>query len=384
MKIGYAARYDPNDKKTWSGTSYFTLQQIKRYGETEIFQYKLPKLLQEWLTTQKSINRRWFGKNSAVEFMRAYAKYFSRQLTKDLVKRPVDILFVSASPQLIAYAETTIPVIYMTDATFHQLQGYYPNFSNLAEYNIRQGIELDKLAFKKAAHCMLASEWNRDSAVNDYGTEAGKISVVPCGANFDRVPASAPINPEEGKTCNLLFLGVEWERKGGDIALDTYRKLKKDGIQARLHIIGCVPPEDQLLDSDITVTPFLDKNKVEDFQKMHRVFLQTDFLLLPTRAECAGVVFSEASAYGIPSVTTDTGGVATYIRNGINGFALPFAAKGEDYAEQIKEVLADPVRLENLRRSSRTRYETALSWDLWGNRFNSIAENCLQQKRPPK
>ena len=384
MKIGFASRYDPTDKKTWSGTSYYTLQQIRKYGEVEIFQYKLPKLLQEWLTTKKSINRRWFKKNSAVEFMRAYAKYFSKQLDKDLKKRPVDILFVSASPQLIAYAKTTVPVIYMTDASFQQLQGYYPSFSNLSGSNIRQGIELDKLAFQKAAHCMLASEWNKESAVNDYGIDPEKIAVLPCGANLDKVPATAPVSLNEGRSCNLLFLGVEWERKGGDIALETYRKLKQDGIQARLQIIGCVPPEDLSGDRDISVIPFLDKNLEKDFHQLHHIFLQSDFLLLPTRAECAGVVFSEASAYWIPSITTDTGGVTTYVRNGINGFTLPISAAGAAYAGQIQQILSDPSGLEKLRKSSRTYYETALSWELWGEHFHAIAVKCLQQKEVKK
>ena len=100
-------------------------------------------------------------------------------------------MFVSASSQMIAYLETDIPIIYMTDATFQQLQGYYPAFSNLADYNIRQGIELDKKAFQKAAHCMLASEWNKNSAINDYGIDPEKISVVPCGANLDKIPAGS-------------------------------------------------------------------------------------------------------------------------------------------------------------------------------------------------
>lgn len=380
MKLGFASRYDPTDKKTWSGTSYYTLQQLKKYGEVEIFQYQLPKFLQEWLTTQKSINRRWFKKQTAVEFLKTYAKYFSKQLTRDLKRRPVDVLFVSASPQLIAYIETDIPVIYMTDATFQQIQGYYPYFSNLAGYNIRQGIELDKKAFQKSSHCMLASDWNKNSAVNDYGVDASKISVVPCGANLDIVPVSGQINLKTTGNCNLLFLGVEWDRKGGDIALETFRHLKQDGVNPRLHIIGCVPPYDLTEEKGIIVIPFLDKNKEGDFQQLHAIFLQTDFLLLPTRAECAGVVFSEASAYGIPSINTDTGGVTTYVKNGVNGYSLPYSARGDEYATRIQSILADPTGLEELKKSSRTFYETSLAWDLWGQRFREIAENCFQEK----
>lgn len=380
MKIGFASRYDPLDKKTWSGTSFYTLQQLKRFGEVEIFQYPLPKLLQEWLTTQKSINKRFFKKHTAVEFLRSYAKHFSRKLTDDLKKRPVDILFVSASSQMIAYAETSIPVIYMTDATFQQLQGYYPNFSNLTRYNIKQGIALDKLAFQRSSHCILASEWNKEAAITDYGIPPEKISVAPCGANLDFIPSVNELNVDASGTCNILFIGVEWERKGGDIALAAYRKLKETISQATLHIIGCTPPLDLTSDKNITVIPFLDKNNRKDFERLHKIYLQTDFLLLPTRAECAGIVFSEASAYGIPSITTDTGGVTTYVRNKINGYSLPLSAGDVAYADMIKQLFMNKDGLGKLKQSSRNLYEHELNWQQWGDRFYDIAQRLVEPK----
>ncbi len=381
MKIGFASRLKPLDKRSWSGTTYYTYQQIQKNYEVEIFNYKWTWRLREWLTMQKSLNRRFFKKQTAVEFLRDYAKFFSKQLQKDLKKRPVDVLFVSASSQLAAYLETDIPIIYMTDATFQQLQGYYPYFSNLADYNIKQGIELDKKAFQKTAHCMLASEWNRNSVVNDYGIDAGKISVIPCGANMDMIPAITDLDLNTSGQCRLLFLAVEWDRKGGDIALETFRLLKQKGANPHLHIIGCVPPVDVSAEKDITVIPFLDKNKSEDIKQLHTILLQTNFLLLPTRAECAGVVFSEASAYGIPSITTDTGGVISYVQNGVNGFALSPQAGADAYAEKISQLLADKQAIQNLRLSSRKFYEEKLNWDLWGKQFQQIAEQLVKEKR---
>ncbi len=380
MKVGFAARWSPLDKRSWSGTSYYSYQEIKKHNDVEIFQFKWPWYLREWLTTQKSLNRKLFKKHTAVEFLKAYAKYFSKQLEKELQKRPVDVLFVSASSQLIAYLKTDIPIIYMTDATFQQIQGYYPYFSNLAAYNVRQGIELDKQAFHNTAHCMLASEWNKSSAITDYGINAGKITVVPCGANLDRIPAAVAERAVSNETVRLLFLAVEWDRKGGDIALEAFRILHSKGIKAHLHIIGCVPPHDLIPEKDITIIPFLDKNEEADFQQLHQIFLQTDFLLLPTRAECAGVVFSEASAYGIPSITTDTGGVTTYVREGINGFALPFEAGGAAYAEKIRSLLADPAQLQQLQASSRKLFEEQLNWDAWGRKFQQIAEQLVDSQ----
>lgn len=380
MKIGFASRLNPLDKRSWSGTTYYTYQQIKKNYDVEVFNYKWTWRVREWLTVQKSLNRKLFKKQTAVEFLRSYAKYFSRQLEKDLKKRPVDVLFVSASSQLIAYLETDIPIVYMTDATFQQLQGYYPYFSNLAAYNVRQGIELDKKAFLKSAHCMLASDWNKNSAINDYGIDATKISVVPCGANLDTIPSMQDLNLNASGQCRLLFLGVEWERKGGDIALETFRLLKQKGIKPHLHIIGCVPPHDVSSERDITVIPFLDKNNPGQFRQLEKIFFQTDFLLLPTRAECAGVVFSESSAYGIPSITTNTGGVCTYVKDGINGYAFPFDAGAEAYAQKIDQLVSDQQAMQNLKLSSRKYYEEKLDWNLWGRQFQQIAERLLKEK----
>ncbi len=379
MKIGFASRLDPLNKRSWSGTTYYTYQQIKKNYEVETYNYKWPWAVREWLTMQKSLNRKLFKKRTAVEFLRSYSKYFSKQLEKDLKKRPVDLLFVPASSQLIAYAKTNIPIIYMTDATFQQILGYYSYFSNLAGYNVRQGIRLDKKAFEKTAHCMLASEWNKDSAVNDYGIDANKISVIPCGANLDTIPSIADLNLNASGQCRLLFLGVEWDRKGGDIAVETFRLLKQRGIDPHLHIIGCVPPHDLSAEKKITIIPFLDKNDPVQFQQLEQIFFQTDLLLLPTRAECAGIVFCESSAYGIPSITTNTGGVSTYVKDGINGYAFPPDAPAELYAKKIEQLVSDPQAMQDMKRSSRKYYEEILNWDTWGQRFKEIAEQLVRR-----
>jgi glycosyltransferase involved in cell wall biosynthesis len=239
---------------------------------------------------------------------------------------------------------------------------------------------MDKKAFQNATHCMLASEWNKKSAIKDYGVNDAKISVVQCGANIDCIPPANELKYSASGKCSLLFLGVEWERKGGDIALATFRLLQQKGIEPHLHIIGCVPPHDLSLEKDITVIPFLDKNNKDDFLQLHNIFMQTDFLLLPTRAECAGVVFCEASAYGIPSITTDTGGVSDYVKDNINGFALDYEAGAAMYAEKIAAILQHHGELQRLKASSRKRFEEILNWNAWGNSFQTIAQKIIKLK----
>ncbi|NTS43208.1 glycosyltransferase family 4 protein [Flavisolibacter sp. BT320] len=375
MKIGFAGRWDPQDKSSWSGTYYYTYQQLKKKHDVSIFLFRWTWLVREQLMLRRQFHKRLQGKHTSVEFLKSYATFFSRQLENELKKNKVDLLYAPAAPQLIAYLKTQAPIIFMTDATFKQIKGYYDSWQNIAPSNIREGIEVDSHAFHNAAHSLVASDWCRQSAISDYGIDPNKISVAPLGANLDLPPAKA-IEKQNTGICQLLFLGVEWERKGGPIALETFRELRRMGLNAHLHIIGCRPPI-ELSDKNITVIPYLDKNKPAEQAQLVSVLQQTHFLLLPTRAECAGVVFCEAAAYGIPSISTATGGVPTYVRDGINGYAMPYHSTGAAYAETLASLFSDFSKYQALSHSSRKLYEEELNWDRWGERFMDAAKKVV-------
>lgn len=377
MKVGFAGRWDPMDNSAWSGTYLHSFSAIKKYYPVETFYYKWPWYVRERLILHKQFQK-LIHKKAAVEFLKGYAKHFSKQLEKELLKRKVDVLFVPSAPQLIAYCKTDTPIIYMTDATFFQLQGYYPFFKDIAQYNINQGIAMDKLVFENAAHCMAASEWTKQSAIRDYKIPVNKITVAPLGANLNRIPDMNELKKEKNKTCQLLFLGVEWERKGGQIALDTFYKLQEKNFAVHLTIIGCVPPV-SINNKNITVIPFINKHNEQEAAQLYNIIRNSDFLLLPTRAECAGVVFCEASAFGVPSIATDTGGVSTYVQDDINGFTLPLAATADKYADKIQELYTNDEAYYKLCNNSRKKYEEELNWDNWGKTFHHIAEKILNQ-----
>ncbi len=373
MKIGFAGRWNPEDKKAWSGTYYSCYRQISRYCDVQPFYYKWPFYVREALLLHKQIQK-LRGKETAVEFLKGYAKYFSKQLEKDVLKNKVDVIFSPGATQLLAYCNTSVPIIYMTDATFQQLQSYYDSFDNLAAYNVKQGIELDKRTFHKAAHCMLASDWAKASAITDYGIIENKITVAPLGPNMDILPAENEIEKIWGSECHLLFLGVEWERKGGQIALDTLYELRKKNCNATLTIIGCVPPV-AVDDKNVTVIPFLNRSITEEAQQLAAIIKRSNFLFLPTRAECAGIVFCEAGAYGMPSITTNTGGVPTYVKDGVTGCTLPLSAGGEAYAEKIIEIYSNETIYRQFCTNSRLRYNQELNWDAWGESFSRIVNS---------
>ncbi len=91
-------------------------------------------------------------------------------------------------------------------------------------------------------------------------------------------------------------------------------------------------------------------------------------------------MFCEASAYGLPVITANTGGVAGVIRDGENGFMLPFSARGAEYAEVIANVYREDQRYTDLVKSSRAAFEERLNWDTWGATVKQLLLNMLNRK----
>ncbi|GAC1568569.1 MAG: hypothetical protein NVS3B14_18240 [Ktedonobacteraceae bacterium] len=103
----------------------------------------------------------------------------------------------------------------------------------------------------------------------------------------------------------------------------------------------------------------------------------SDFLLLPTRGDCTPIVFCEANAFGVPVITTSTGGVPGVIKDGENGFMLPLSARGAEYAEVIAKIYQDDQRYSELVKSSRAAFDDRLNWDAWGTTMNKLLDEML-------
>ena len=174
----------------------------------------------------------------------------------------------------------------------------------------------------------------------------------------------------------MLLLGVDWERKGGPIAYVDGERVRARGLDATLTVCGCTPPE-AFRAPWLRVVPRLDKNDPAQQRELSRLLLEANFLLLPARQECYGIVFCEASAHGTPSLAADTGGIGGAVAGGRSGVLLPSEAGAEQYAATIASLFADRERYRALVESSRAHYEDCVNWDRWGQRVGGIIDAVL-------
>ena len=378
-RIAFLTSFDPGDENKLSGSVYHMLRAFERHGcdvvvlgPVKARQFLNSKLAQKARHWKKAYN---FGHSYYMAWR--YAKAFAEKVKNEAF----DCIFAPRSSTEIALLKTQIPIVYYSDTTFASLYNYYEWFSGFMRFSVWEGNQIERAALDRSSYVVFSSQWAADSAINDYGIDDGKVLVVPMGPNLRRIPSrESVLHQKDASVCKLLFIGVEWERKGGMLAFETLKHLKHKGIKASLTVCGCTPPS-FINDDDLHVIPYLNKKLADDYERFEDLLRSHHFFILPTRAECFGVVFCEASAFALPSITTDTGGIPTAVRNGINGYRFPLSATADEYAERIASVFQnfDDEYLP-LCRSSRDLFESDLNWDAFAATMISLVKG-IQPKR---
>jgi glycosyltransferase involved in cell wall biosynthesis len=291
-----------------------------------------------------------------------------------LEKTPSDLLFSPSSIPL-SMVVTDRPMVFYTDATFKGLLSLYPELANYDPDRIAEAEYLERSAIQNARRVIYTSDWAARSAVEDYGADPAKVHVVPFGSNLPyqrgRMTILRNIQGRSRERCELLLVGVDWHRKGGDLALNVLRELRDHGIPARLTVAGCTPPPG-VGDPDLEVHPFLDKRKRKDLARLLALYERSHFLIVPSMAECFGIVYAEASSMGVPSLARNSGGVSNAVVNGVNGRLFPYSATADQYAAHIAEHFSDPDLYERSALAAFDHHDQQLSWDAVGHRLQDI------------
>jgi glycosyltransferase involved in cell wall biosynthesis len=144
------------------------------------------------------------------------------------------------------------------------------------------------------------------------------------------------------------------------MAVAAALELHRRGLPVELDIVG--PPALPDLPDFVRSHGFLLRGNPADARLLNELYAGADFFILPSRAECYGIVLCEAAAFGLPTVTANTGGIPEIIGRGDWGVALPRDASPTDYADWIAAAYADRSRYQSLSRAARRDYDDRLNW----------------------
>lgn len=260
----------------------------------------------------------------------------ARRLLQDAVREaPLDALFIhTQTVSLFAGGfMSRIPTLLSLDATPMNLDTLAGAYAHSVSHPTIERLKKRLLTrvVRRARQYTTWSRWAKDSLIADYGADASRVTVIHPGTTLSNFPErrATPAGMHDGPL-RLLFVGGDFERKGGDLLLSVYREHLR-GL-CELHLVTAAELPAAKLPAEHGVHVY---NGVKPHsEQLLKLYRESDVFVLPTRGDCLAVVLGEAMASGLPIITTPVGAHAEAVEEGESGFVVPV-----DDAQLLRERL---------------------------------------------
>ena len=162
---------------------------------------------------------------------------------------------------------------------------------------------------------------------------------------------------------NILFISLEFERKGGRICFEAFRQAQSEIGDLTLTVIGESPPPEILAAPGVRYEGLLRKSVPEDLSRFQSLLGGAFLLVHPTTTDCSPHVVIEAGYYGCPSVAPRSFGIPELIEDGVTGFLVNPPLSPELFASRILELYRAPARYRAMRAAARDLSTSLFTWE---------------------
>jgi glycosyltransferase involved in cell wall biosynthesis len=388
MRVAYVTLTDPRDPESFNGSGYWIGRSMQQQGLELDYVVPVGRHNRYGVAVKsrlyKRVLRQWYTHDRDMRRIRGYG----REVAETLKVRPADVVLSPYSPgsQPVAYLESAQPIVIWSDATLAQVIHEGGTEAKLCRESRRHGLRNEASALSRASLLLYLSDWAAQGAIEHHRVSPDKVHVLPTGPNLEirhgLADVQAMIDARSDQECRLLFCGRSWQTKGADIAVETAAALNRLGIPTRLDIVGSRPPDGRSLPAFVRLHGFLRKSVPAELDALLQLYRDAHFFLLPTRWEPFGHVFTEAAAFGLPSIATQVGGVPSAVSDGVSGRLLPLAAEAEDYAALIFDLFDDAARYRKLAATSFAEYESRFAWPVVIAELERLLLDITEPERP--
>lgn len=359
---------DPFDKNTWSGSSAAFFGELNKLGILQAGISGLPSHFISRLFQIKNFcpsQEAWrFKYHIDAAYYRAYTRKVAHELAMidGEYTHTLQVYSHYDVPSLVK-GKNAVTCAYQ-DGNLASLLASPRGYPRISSRHITKSMEWEKKVFSGLDYIFTFSEWLRQSFIHDYAIDPGRIIVIGAGANIP-IPSTNQKQDFDGKT--ILFVGIDFERKGGKVVLEAFKEVKKEIPKARLVIVG---PQLVSLPDGVECLGFITKNTPEGLLKFKQAYMDASVFVMPSLYEPFGVVFLEAMAYGLPCIGADNCAMPEIIDHNKTGFLVP-PGDSSSLSGKIIELLKDPLLA---RKMGENGYEKVTRYFTW----NHVAERVVQ------
>lgn len=256
-------------------------------------------------------------------------------------------------------ARLNVPYTVYTDYTMKLCEKYPP----WLPYPSQRGgwYRLETALYRNAGRIFTFSERTRRSVVDDYGVEDHKVVAAGAGVAVPELPAGD--RTYDGKT--LLFVGIDFERKGGYVLLEAFEKVKREVRDAQLLIVGPVRGSLGITPPGVSLI-----GRVNDRARMESLYRQASVYVMPSISEPFGFVFLEAMSHKVPCIGTNIDAAPEIIEEGQTGFVVP-PRNPDVLAQRIVRLLKDTALAREMGERGWRRVVSRFTWNHVADKIDS-------------
>lgn len=289
----------------------------------------------------------------------------ARYVQEEILKSGAEVVLGLVASQDLAFANLTAPVVQVTDATFDAISNYYPGYSGLHAVARFQGHIVERQSQRNSRAFVVATEWARQAVLAHPHLHAEAVTVAPFG------PAIVPDRTREvfpGGPLRVLLVSSDWQRKGGERALEVVGRLREKAADVSLTVVGDAP----------SLPEWVNYLGLVERRDMPEIFAQHDVLLELAAANAGGVTLTDAHAFGLPCIATDTGGVSSIVDHGRSGILIDPDQPIEPAAVEALEMLMHKSRWAEFSSGALDRHARVLNWDVWADRTIRVCHQVVE------
>ncbi|MGA9186886.1 MAG: glycosyltransferase family 4 protein [Candidatus Acidiferrales bacterium] len=211
--------------------------------------------------------------------------------------------------------------------------------------------------FKRVNAFLVLSQKAKTSLMQDYGVPGQNISIIHPPI-YHLASGSAERKTILGRKTGprMLFIGNDFARKGGYFLLDLFAKF----FAGKVELV--VVSNDQSL-KDESLPPGVIRLRDIPHDEILYLYEECDLFLFPTWKDELGLVCSEAILKGLPIIARDANAQDEFVKDGYNGFLMPYASDDNAWVEAINKILYDEALRTTFSRNSRILAEKMLRLD---------------------
>lgn len=345
MKFACSTIGDPYSAKTYSGVPFELFKEMDKRNliATRVNGFRLTVFdyFDGYIDIKKSFAKRKPYRNAFWRYKLKTIKKLSRRLDKNLSKSEFDVFFQIGCGGLptrdcIRIAHVELPLrTAQTDEVFSKSYGFY----DISQETIKSAITGERFFYDNCDIIWTNTEWTAKNLI-DCGVNPQKIFIYPPCVSYHGKNPRISRNYDSPR---ILFIGKDWERKGGPQLVEAFTQLQQEYRDASLDIVGCTPPI--ALQKGITVHGFLDKKIPEHSDKLDKIFKESNIFCMPSTWESTGIVYMEAMQKGLPVIMTEGQGREILFQNSAK---IIKKTDPEDIRNAVLQIIKNPTETSSL------------------------------------